>query len=250
MYPKIIYDDSILMVIDKPSGWIVNRAETTRGQLVVQDWLESKFDYQIAKDNTKRSGVVHRIDKETSGILLIAKTSETFYELQDQFKKRMIRKKYTALAHGIIEGEGDIVVPVGRLPWSRKKFGILPGGRDSATHYNSVSYYQLAHRNNNSGWKGNANEKYTLLELFPKTGRTHQIRIHLKYLGHPVVSDELYAGRKTARKDRTWCPRLFLHASEISFKHPESGEMISFKNKLPEELKSVLASLEKFTNTN
>ena len=93
---------------------------------------------------------------------------------------------------------------------------MLPGGRDALTRYKVISYYDLI------------NDKYTLVEVFPKTGRTHQIRIHLKYLGHPVVTDSFYAGRKTARKDRLWCPRLFLHAKEIKFRHPEKNEVMDF----------------------
>ena len=173
---------------------------------------------------------MHRLDKETSGILIVAKTKKAFENLQQQFKDRKISKTYTALVHGQVEPkEGTIEAPVGRLPWRRDRFGVLPGGREATTGYKVREYYK----------------DYTLLELKPKTGRTHQIRIHLKHLGHPVVADTFYAGRKTARADRLWCPRLFLHASGISFTHPETGKEISFKSKLPADLLQVLTNLKK-----
>lgn len=234
--PNIIFEDKYLLVVDKPSGWITNEAETTKGQPVLQDWLFNNFTYSVAKDKAMRSGIVHRLDKETSGLLIIAKTAKSFEKIQRQFKERIVSKEYLALAHGKIEpGEGSIEVPVGRLPWARKKFGILPGGRESKTFYKVLSYYK------------NNKDTFSLLSLRPKTGRTHQIRIHLKYLGHPIVSDEFYAGRKTSRNDRKWCARLFLHAAGISFLHPETGKAINIENSLPSDLKSVLASLEKIT---
>ena len=165
---------------------------------------------------------------------MIAKTKEAFYNLQKQFKERRVAKKYQALVHGKVEmGEGEIKAPVGRLPWRRNRFGVLPGGREAATEYKVLENYETKEG------------KYSLLELSPKTGRTHQIRIHLKYLGHPIVGDTFYAGRKTARRDRVWCPRLFLHASEISFLHPKTGKRVSFESQLPADLGAVLTSLAK-----
>ena len=233
MEPKIIYEDQALLVVDKPSGWIVNEADTTTSQPVLQTWLKS-LDYPLAKSREERSGIVHRLDKETSGVLLVAKTKEAFESLQEQFKSRMVQKTYTALVHGRVEpSEGEIEVPVGRLPWRRDRFGVLPGGRESKTSYKLEGYYQREA------------QKYSLIKAFPKTGRTHQIRVHLKYIKHPVVGDEFYAGRKTARQERKWCPRLFLHASEIKFVHPKDGRSLSFESSLPSDLTSVLKSLSK-----
>jgi len=221
--PKIISQDDQILILDKPSGWITNEADTTTDQPVIQTWLKKNHQ-------SLRSGIVHRLDKETSGILIVAKTKKAFENLQQQFKDRKISKTYTALVHGQVEPkEGTIEAPVGRLPWRRDRFGVLPGGREATTGYKVREYYK----------------DYTLLELKPKTGRTHQIRIHLKHLGHPVVADTFYAGRKTARADRLWCPRLFLHASGISFTHPETGKEISFKSKLPADLLQVLTNLKK-----
>lgn len=231
MDPKVIFEDSQLLVLDKPSGWIVNSAQTTKGQSVIQEWLKD-LDFPLAKDDERRSGIVHRLDKETSGILLIAKTKEAFEKLQAQFKERQVEKTYTSLVHGRAEPkEGEIEVPVGRLPWRRDRFGVLPGGRQSSTSYKVVNYFKRGL------------EEFSLVEAKPKTGRTHQIRIHLKYLGHPVVADEFYAGRKTARSDRAWCPRLFLHAARISFNHPTKNEPVSFESELPPDLAGVLKGL-------
>lgn len=225
--PKVIYQDNEILVLDKPSGWITNDAATTTNQPVVQTWLRENFDYELIGDREHRDGVVHRLDKETSGILLVAKTKEAFEDLQKQFKGREVEKSYIALAHGKVEpGEGEIKVPVGRLPWRRDRFGILPGGRDSLTYYKVKGYYG----------------DNTLLELYPKTGRTHQIRIHLKYIGHPIVGDSFYAGRKTTREDRKWAPRLFLQAGGIKFRHPGSGKKIEFHLDLSQDLQNVLKS--------
>lgn len=232
--PKIEYEDSSFFVLDKSSGWIVDESKSTKGQPVIQTWLKKNFDYEVSKNDEYRSGVVHRLDKETSGCLIIAKTKNAFKNLQAQFKKREVKKEYVALVHGRVEPkEAQIKVPVGRLPWRKDRFGVLPGGRESETDYKVKSYYK----------KGN--DDFTLLALFPKTGRTHQIRIHLKHLGYPIVSDEFYAGRKTAKKDREWCKRLFLHARSISFLHPKNNKRVSFKANIPKDLLKALNNLQK-----
>jgi 23S rRNA pseudouridine1911/1915/1917 synthase len=231
MQPKIIFEDNSLMILEKPFGWIVNEAQTTKGQKVLQTWLKEK-DYPLAKSREFRSGIVHRLDKETSGILIVAKTEQAFTNLQKQFKDRKIKKSYQALAHGKIGiKRGHIKAPVGRLPWNRERFGVLPGGRPAETDYEVISYYKKD------------DQEFSLLNLFPKTGRTHQIRIHLKYLGHPIVSDNFYAGRKTSRKDRLWCQRLFLHAKSISFKHPKTKKVRKFESSLPADLSKALQKL-------
>ena len=190
------------------------------------------MNIRLKGDREFRDGIVHRLDKETSGILLIAKTKEAFEKLQSEFKSREVQKTYIALLHGKVEPlEGRIEATVGRLPWRRDRFGVLPGGRESATEYKVLKFYPAE--------RGG----YSLTEFYPKTGRTHQIRIHAKHIGHAIVSDEFYAGRKTARNDRKFCPRLFLHASGIKFIHPLTGKEIEFKSDLPEDLKAVLGTL-------
>lgn len=245
MKPKVIFEDEHLLILDKPAGWVVNDVETTKHQKVVQKWL-SKMTYSLAKSSVMRSGIVHRLDKETSGVLVVAKKEIAFKNLQDQFKARRVKKEYTALVHGKVEPQldssasngawGIIKAPVGRLPWNRERFGVLPGGRSAETKYKVLGYYERE--------EVRPLQVHSLLELKPKTGRTHQIRIHLKHLGHPIVSDEFYAGRKTARADRKWCPRLFLHAKEISFTHPKTGKRVSFSADMPADLEAAINALK------
>ena len=229
--PTIIFEDESILVLNKPSGWITNDASTTTTQPVLQTWLRENLKYPLIGDRERRDGIVHRLDKETSGLLIIAKTISAFENLQSQFKERKVTKTYIALTHGEIEPkEGEIVASVGRLPWRRERFGVLPGGREAITKYKVISYHSLI---------TDHGSLFTLVELYPKTGRTHQIRIHLKFIGHPIVGDYFYAGRKTAREDRLWCPRLFLHASKISFFHPETGKELTFESELPKDLNLV-----------
>ena len=131
---------------------------------------------------------------------------------------------------------GEISVPVGRLPWNRKQFGIVAGGKPSVTLYTTESVYEYQ------------KEKLSLLSLSPKTGRTHQIRVHLKYLGHPIFSDYLYAGRKTARRDRNVLPRVFLHAHTIQFIHPTIGKEVTFQAPLSRDLQEFLSKLTEFSS--
>ncbi|MFH1833271.1 MAG: RluA family pseudouridine synthase [Candidatus Levyibacteriota bacterium] len=176
------------------------------------------------------------MDKETSGILIVAKTPIAFVNLQAQFKERKVKKIYIALVHGKVEPSvGEIVVPVGRLPWNRKRFGVIAGGREAKTKYRVLRTmnYELSKNK----------ESLTLLELSPETGRTHQIRVHLKYINHPIFSDPLYGGRKVSRNDRKVLPRVFLHAAKISFFHPKTGELISFESELQKELSDFLKKL-------
>ncbi len=238
--PRIIYEDSELAVINKPAGWIVNKADTTVGQKTIQEWAEENlgvtknFRDDDKTDFTKRGGVVHRLDKETSGILLIAKTPTSFVSLQSQFKQRIVKKQYTTLVHGnILEEEGAIDEPVGRLPWNRTKFGILPDGREAHTKFKVLKRGTLP--------VGKENIPFTLVEVYPETGRTHQIRVHLRHIGFPVFGDMLYAGRKNAKKDRKLLPRQFLHASKITFIHPTKEVEVSFEAPLSKELQDLLS---------
>lgn len=235
--PSVVFEDESMLVINKPSGWIVNESQTTSKRPVVQTWIKENFTGSAISSYEYRNGIVHRIDKETSGILLIAKTVEAMERLQNQFRERTVTKQYHCLVHGELLDTGEwqeVNITVGRLPWNRERFGVLPGGRDSLTFYKPKGLYMDEQKN-----------KYTYVVAKPKTGRTHQIRIHMKYLGHPVVADDFYAGRKRARADRKWCPRLFLHAAEIEFKHPVSEEKVCFESQLPDDLKGALENLKK-----
>lgn len=228
---NIIYEDEDFLVLDKPSGMIVNKADTTKNEITVQDFLEKRHKYvQDSSDFSKRAGIVHRIDKETSGLLIVAKNLKSFENLQAQFKERKVEKTYIALVHGHVSfDEGEISVPIGRLPWNRKRFGVMVGGKEAQTFYKTIERF---------------NKPYSILELYPKTGRTHQIRVHLKYINHPIFGDEFYAGRKISREDRKLLDRFFLHAKKISFFHPKTGKKVEFESDLPQELKLTIESLK------
>lgn len=259
---KIIFEDPWIMVIDKPSGIVVNSAETVR-EKTVQDLIS---EYLKLKDLGigGRAGIVHRLDKETSGLLLVAKKEDVFLNLQSQFKLRTVKKKYEALVHGFIKQDaGEIeskIVRVGKFG----KFAVAKrddrDAREARTEYKVVNRYVLGEEKfgniKSETWTKvrinylNAQAKeYTLLSVFPKTGRTHQIRVHLKSIGHPVVSDLIYTPRKLLDFDLLWCGRLFLHASELEFVHPAGKKAISFKLPLPNELKNVLAQLTPHQNS-
>lgn len=225
--PKIIFEDKNILVIDKPPGVVVNRVETTKKE-TIQDWVKNYLKIK-GKGVGDRAGIVHRLDKETSGVLIVAKSQKAFKVLQKQFKERRVEKRYLALVHGRVEPkEGVIEASIARSPFDRKKFGVFLGGRRSKSKYKVRNY----------------SRDYTFLELRPTTGRTHQLRVHLKHIGHSVVSDEKYAGRKTARADRQWCPRQFLHASYLSFTHPQTEEKVKFTSPLPLELKKALRKVK------
>lgn len=220
----ILYEDAALLVINKPPGIVVNRAESVKEE-TIQDWVERTFHVFIGD----RAGIVHRIDKETSGILLIAKQEEAFYSLQEQFKLRSIHKTYLALAHGtLVPPDGEINAPVGRLPWNRERFGIVPGGKESKTGYHVQTVITRD------------KEPISVVELYPLSGRTHQIRVHLKYSNHPIIGDYLYAGRKTSRDDRTWAPRVMLHAWKLTCTHPTTGELLAFEAPIPDDMNSII----------
>ncbi len=232
--PKTVYQDSWILVLDKPAGWIVNDAITAHGNPIVQNWLKDNYSYDISNSEEKRSGIVHRLDKETSGLLIVAKTDDVYADLQKQFKDRVVKKQYLVLVHGRINADSETVsASTGRLPWNRERFGVLPSGKYAETKFEKIAVY-----------KDTSENYYSLLKAVPKTGRTHQIRVHLKYLGHPVVSDSFYAGRKTSRKDKMWCGRLFLHAEKICINHPYKKTEVCFESALPQELKDSLSLLK------
>ncbi len=251
--PKILFEDDQLLVVSKPPGQTVNRAETTANEITLQDELEKYLGVEKSEEGIGsragigrpdsvepsnfghgiggRAGIVHRLDKETSGILVVAKTLSAFEHLQAQFKAREVDKTYLTLVHGETLREGKIQAPIARHPKFRVRFEVVEGGREASTEYQRAAVYK----------KGE--ESYSFVEVHPQTGRTHQIRVHFKHLGFPVVSDPLYLSPKRLKQDLLFCPRLFLHAASLSFTHPATGARMRFEDELPADLQKVLSIL-------
>lgn len=250
---SVVFEDNFLIVIDKPAGVVVTPAESHK-EPTVAEILQEKWGISV-----DRGGVVHRLDKETSGLLVCAKTQEVLEHLQGQFKGRTVSKEYMALAHGVVGEIGavrDVREPIGRNPENRERFVVTPDGKEAETGFKPEAYYELSDERiqelfpdyskiqirklNNLNYK-----KYTLVRCFPKTGRTHQIRVHLKYIDHPIAGDSRYVGRKMSRLDNRWISRQFLHAAKLSFDHPETGKRMEFESPLPDDLRSALTILDR-----
>jgi 23S rRNA pseudouridine1911/1915/1917 synthase len=240
----ILYEDLDIVVIDKPSGIVVNRAETVKEE-TIQDWMDDRYNLSAGRAAIQdlgstnedehyfieRSGIVHRLDRETSGTMVVAKTVDAFVGLLKEFKDRRVSKEYLALTHGIWKDKfGEISATVGRMRHNRKMFGIREDGRESVTAYRverEMTQWEFPHdlKIDDRGYTG-----FSIVRFLPKTGRTHQIRVHARHLGHPLVGDFVYAGRKRSREDRKWSHRIMLHAKRLSFEHPLTHQNISFES--------------------
>lgn len=229
----ILYQDPFLLVINKPAGMVVHPSPGHAGGTLVNALLYHfpSLEHQADQDNL-RPGIVHRLDKDTTGCLAVAKTSRAHLLLTDQFKERQVQKTYLALTLGnISEDTGRIDLPVGRHPGDRKKMSVFSHrGRQALT------LWKVRRRLCGA----------TLLEIYLKTGRTHQIRVHMAALGHPVAGDLLYGGGKkrltgTALKGAR---RQMLHAWRLAFRHPVSGQRVSVEAPLPEDMRRLLDDLQ------
>jgi len=224
---NVLYEDQDLLVLNKPPGVVVHpTAGRPRGTLV--NALLYHYPELPGIGGVERPGIVHRLDKETSGCLLVAKTEKAHQALTRQFQMREIEKQYLALVHGIVKDEARrITLSIGRHERERKKMGVRTRkGREAETATRVLRRL----------------EDYTLLEVSPATGRTHQIRVHLSAIGHPVVGDKLYGGRRE-RKARLKAARQLLHAWKLSFTHPGAGHRIEVTAPLPADFQKVLESL-------
>lgn len=250
---KIIFEDNEILVVDKPAGLVVNRSRTIKEE-TLQDLLSKYFNLGSSLGVGDRAGIVHRLDRETSGLLLVAKSQKAFENLQNQFSERKVDKEYVCLAHGEINQDSGVIEgDVGRIG-KFGKFGIVKNGRESRTEFKVVEKYEFkknkfdellskVQTKSRINYLTKQAQNYTLLNLSPKTGRTHQIRVHVKSIGHPAVSDLIYTPRKLLKFDLAFCPRLFLHASKIKFSHPVSKKHVEFKSDLPGDLGDALSYL-------
>ncbi len=231
---KIVYEDDDLVVVDKPAGMVVHPgAGIESGTLA--NALAFHFNQLSETAGRIRPGIVHRIDKETSGLLVVAKNDSTHEKLSDQFRDRLVFKMYVTLVYGRVSQErGEIEARIGRSRHNRTRMAVLRGGAGRAAH----TIFEVADRFND----------FTLLKVQIKTGRTHQIRVHLAHINHPVVGDSTYGmGREntvkqtTIKREIARLGRHFLHSAQLAFTHPRTGEWLDFTSQLPQELTGFLA---------
>jgi 23S rRNA pseudouridine1911/1915/1917 synthase len=222
----VVYQDADIIVVDKPAGLTVHPAPGQPSGTLVNALLAAVPDLRgIA--GTLRPGIVHRLDKDTSGLIVVAKNDRAMRALQSQLKERRVHKTYVALVEGVpAPREGVIEAPLGRHPKNRKKQAVVAGGREALTRYRMREVLAGG---------------YSLLEVEPVTGRTHQIRVHLAAIGHPIVGDALY-GRRSAI-----IGRQFLHAARLGFAMPLGGREVEFESPLPADLSAALAALRQET---
>lgn len=246
---NIIYEDEDVMVVDKPAGMVVHpgsgNPDGTLVNAVAYHLKQQKPG--LTEEELNRFGLVHRIDKNTSGLLVLAKTPGAMTKLAQQFFEHTVYRRYVALVWGdMADDKGTIAAHVGRHLRLRKKFAAFPDGdhgKDAVTHYKVLERFYYV----------------TLVECRLETGRTHQIRVHMQYVGHPLFNDELYGGDKIVKgtvftKYKQFvencfllCPRQALHAQELGFTHPATGEKMYFKSPLPEDMSAVISKWRGYT---
>ena len=226
----VIHTDPDFFVVDKPAGLVVHPGAGNLSGTLVNGLLSMSPQIREVGERT-RPGIVHRLDKGTSGLLIAANTDHAYQFFVDQLSKHKVKRIYQALVWGIPEGpEGIVDAPIGRSSKNRKKMAIVANGKTAKTIYVM-----------NKSWN---TSKVSLLEVELETGRTHQIRVHLSSIGNPVVGDEIYGGNRKSFTLR----RQFLHAHKLRFEHPRDGSVCEFESPLPKELKDVLVTLDEVEN--
>jgi len=236
---EIMFEDDTLIVINKPAGLVVHPAAGIHSGTLANA-LAYHFKNLPATDQPLRPGIVHRLDRDTSGLMVVAKTNEALEHLSDQFRDRSVFKSYVGLVHGNIkESAGRIDQPIARDPSNRTRMAVVRSGRSALSIFRVRQRYQ----------------RFTLLDVEIKTGRTHQIRVHLAWLKHPVVADETYGGGRdnmipdpTVRSRVKNLGRQFLHAEKLSFTHPLTGARLEFTSQMTLELQNFLEFLESKDN--
>ena len=222
----IIYEDDDIIVINKPKGMVVHPANGNPDGTLVNAVMAICKDSLSGIGGEIRPGIVHRLDKDTSGAIIVAKNDKAHVNLSEQLKEHKVKKTYLALVRGIIkENEATINMPISRSNKDRKKMDVNKEGKEAITHFKVLRRYK---------------NKYTLLQINLETGRTHQIRVHLSYIGYPIIGDEVYSNGKNE-----WDIKgQWLHAWKLEFMHPITKEKISLEAEIPEYLKNILKELE------
>ena len=226
----IRYEDDDLLLVNKPSGMVTHPSLSHETGTLVNAVLGYCPDL-AGVGSEKRPGVVHRLDKHTSGLIVVAKNDKALRYMQTQFKKRTVEKMYLALVEGHLQPpQAMIDAPIGRDPRDRKRMSVITDpryeARSSQTRYRVLTYY----------------DHHTFVACYPQTGRTHQIRVHMAYVNHAIVGDVVYGRRK---KSVPWLRRHFLHAAGLTFDRPSDDKRLIFKNELPPELQEIIDFLEK-----
>jgi 23S rRNA pseudouridine1911/1915/1917 synthase len=227
---RVVYEDEHLLVVDKDAGMVVHPAPGHPEGTLVNALLHHVDDLS-GIGGALRPGIVHRLDKDTSGLMVVAKGDDAHRILSEALQRREVRRRYLAAAWGhLAETEVTVDAPIGRDPRNRQRMGVVEGGRPARTHFRVRERWPAAE----------------LLDVALETGRTHQIRVHLAHLGHPVVGDEVYGPgweKGMGGSNRAWAqalarrvPRQFLHACRLSFDHPATGEEMTFESPLPPDL--------------
>ncbi|HXZ96976.1 MAG TPA: RluA family pseudouridine synthase, partial [Burkholderiales bacterium] len=215
----IVYEDSALLVVNKPPGLVVHPGSGNwRGTL-----LNALLEHAPRLVQIPRAGIVHRLDKETSGLLVVAKTLESQASLVRQLQARTVKREYLALVHGKLKAGGKIEAPIGRHPSKRTKMAVVARGKHAVTHYQVIERFATC----------------TLLRCLLETGRTHQIRVHLQSIGHPLVGDPVYS----ARNKKPAFPRQALHALKLTLLHPETQKTVSWRAEAPNDFLQLLSAL-------
>ena len=221
---EVVYEDNDIIVVNKPKGMVVHPANGNPDGTLVNAIMAMCKDSLSGIGGEIRPGIVHRLDKDTSGLLIVAKNDKAHINMSEQIKNREVKKIYIALVRGVVsENEATINMPIGRSTKDRKKMAVRKDGKEAVTHFKVLKRYN----------------KYTLLEVKIDTGRTHQIRVHMAEIGHPVVGDMVYSNGK----NEFGVEGQMLHAKSLDFKHPITGNQMHLEAELPEYFEKVLEQL-------
>ncbi len=220
---EIVHEDAALIVVNKPPGLVVHPGSGNWDGTL----LNALLQHAPELDAIPRAGIVHRLDKDTSGLLVVAKTLTAHTALVRELQARTVSREYAAVVHGRVARDGKVEAPIGRHPVSRTRMAVVARGKPATTHYHVLRRYSST----------------TLLECKLETGRTHQIRVHLSSIGHPLVGDPVY-GRRGARGQGLVFHRQALHAKKLALVHPVSGRLVMWEAPLPRDMQDLLASLE------
>ena len=222
---QVVFEDDTLIVIDKPVGLVVHPGSGNWSGTLLNALLYRSPVFR----ELPRAGIVHRLDKDTSGLLVVAKTLEAQTDLVRQLQARTVKRHYLALVHGDPAFSGEVNAPIGRHPVQRTKMAVVPGGREALTRYRVLERFVRA----------------TLVECELATGRTHQIRVHMAHVGHPLVGDATYGKARSAEPRLDAFPRQALHAWQLGLIHPRSGERCQWQSPLPADFENLLADLRR-----